>query len=72
MVIVGNMPFNNREFKTLLHYSPGYPKSNGLVECNVQTIKLLLKKAHYEGKNVVMALLEFQNTPITGLDQCPA
>ena len=70
MVIVGNMPFNSREFNCI--YSPGYPQSNGLVERNVQTIKLLIKKAHYEGKNIVMALLEFQNTSITGLDQCPA
>ena len=79
MVIADNMPFNSREFKTfatswnfqVVTSSPGYPQSNGLVD-NVQTIKHLFKKAHDEDKDAEMALLEFRNTPITGLDQSPA
>ena len=74
------MPFNSREFKTfatswnfqVVTSSPDYPQSNGLVERNIQTIKHLFKKAHDENKDAEMALLEFRNTPITGLDQSPA
>ena len=74
------MPFNSKEFKAFakswnfqtVTSSPTYPKSNGLVERNVQTIKRLFKKAHGEGKDEEMALLEFHNTPITGLDVSPA
>ena len=74
------MPFNSREFQTFatswnfqtVTSSPGYPKLNGLVERNVQTIKRLFKKVHDEGKDVEMVLLEFQNTPITVLDEAPA
>jgi len=79
-VIADNMPFNSKEFKAFakswnfqtVTSSPTYPKSNGLVERNVQTIKRLFKKAHDEGKDEEMALLEFRNTPITGLDVSPA
>ena len=52
--------------------SPGYPQPDSLVEGNVQAIKHLFKKAYDEGKDAEMALLEFRNTPITGLDQSPA
>jgi len=41
------------------------------VECNVQIIKRLFKKAQDEGKDIEMALLEFRNTPITGIDESP-
>ena len=37
-----------------------------------QTVKFLFKKARDEGKELEMALLEFQNTPIMGLDESPA
>ena len=42
------------------------------MERNVQTTKHLFKKAYDEGNDAEMALLEFQNTTITGLDQSPA
>ena len=45
-----------------------YPQSNGLVELNVQTIKCLFKKAHNEGKEAEMALLE-QWSSYTGAHQ---
>ena len=38
----------------------------------MQSIKRLLKKAHDEGKAEELALLEFRNTPITGLNESPA
>jgi len=46
--------------------------THGLVELNVQTIKRLFKKAHDKGKDTELVLLEFRNTPITGLDESPA
>ena len=41
------------------------PQSNGIAECNVQTIDLL-KKAKEANSGEYLALLEFQNTPISG------
>ena len=38
----------------------------------MQSIKRLLKKVHDEGKAEELALLEFRNTPITGLNESPA
>ena len=75
MVIADKMPFNSKEFKAfakswdfqIVTSSPTYPQSNGLVERNVQSIKRLYKKAHDEGKDEELALLEFRNTSITGL-----
>ena len=80
IVIADNMPFNSKEFKEfaksldfqIVTSSPTYPQSNGLVERNVQSIKRLLKKAHDEGKPKELALLEFRNTQITGLNESPA
>jgi len=79
-VIADNMPFHSKEFKSfadswnfqIVTSSPAYPRSNGLVERNVQTVKRLFKKAQDEGKDIEMAILEFRNTPITGLDESPA
>ena len=44
--------------------SPYYPKSNGLAEKVVQTVKMLLTKAKADGKDPYLSLLEYQNTPI--------
>ena len=79
-VVADNMPFGSRAFQqfakewgfNVVTSSPTYPQSNGLVERNVQTIKRLLKKAREEGKDEMMALLEFRNTPVTGLQESPA
>ena len=51
-LIADNMPFNSEKFKDfaskwgseVVTSSPHYPKSNGLVERNVQTVKQLLRK----------------------------
>ena len=78
-LIANNMPFNSKEF---LEFSkkwsfkvfasrPKYPQSNGVAECNLQTIKKLLKKAR-EGENEQLALLELRNTPITGMSYSQA
>ena len=76
-VIADNVPFNSRYFKEfakqwefdLITSSPHFPQSNGLAEHNVQTVKNLLKKAKESGCDPELALLEFRNTPITGLKQ---
>ena len=44
--------------------SPYYPKSNGLAEKAVQTVKRLLTKAKADGKDPYLSLLEYRNTPI--------
>ncbi|CAC5389777.1 unnamed protein product [Mytilus coruscus] len=44
--------------------SPRYQQSNGLAERTVQTVKQLLKKAEYEGKDPYMSILNFRNTPL--------
>ena len=79
-VVADNVPFNSRCFKefakewqfNLTTSSPHFPQSNGLAERNVQTVKNLFKKAKESGRDPEMALLEFRNTPITGLNSSPA
>ena len=79
-VIADSMPFDSTDFRAfakswqfqLITSSPAYPRSNVLVERNVQTVKRLFKKAHDERKDTELVLLEFRNTPITGLDESPA
>ncbi|VDH88954.1 Hypothetical predicted protein [Mytilus galloprovincialis] len=51
------------EFKHITS-SPRYQQSNGLAERTVQTVKQLLKKADYEGKDPYMSILNFRNTPL--------
>ena len=66
--------FNSSEFRQFcksygVHHttsSPRYPKSNGLAEKSVQTLKRLMKKAHKEGKDVFQSLLDYRNTPVVG------
>ena len=79
-LIADNMPFNSLKFKNfasdweieVVTSSPHYPKSNGLVERNVQTVKQLLRKADESKQDAFLALLEFQNTPISGMEDSPA
>ena len=63
-LVSDNMPFNSRMFKTFAEEwgfqtttsSPTYPQSNGLAERNIQTIKQLLRKASYDGKDPYLTL----------------
>ena len=79
-LIADNMPFSSKKFKQfasdwnfqVITSSPTYPQSNGLAERYVQTIKKLLKKAIDSGSDEALALLEFCNTPITGMSYTPA
>ena len=43
--------------------SPLYPKSNGLAEKSVQTVKNLIKKCSESGDDIYLALLDLRNTP---------
>ncbi|XP_046621113.1 uncharacterized protein K02A2.6-like [Neodiprion virginianus] len=51
--------------------SPTYPRSNGLVERFVQTVKKMLKKAKEDRKDQYLALLELRNTPISNCIESP-
>ena len=80
LVIADNMPFNSKLFKqfandwnfSIITSSPLFPQSNGFAERYVQTIKSLLKKAKEAGSDEHLALLEFRNTPVSGLNESPA
>ena len=75
-LVSDNMPFNSKEshkfsqdygFK-ITTSSPTYAQSNGLVKRMIGTIKQLLRKS----ADPYIAMLEFRNTPITGLKCSPA
>ena len=79
-IVADNMPFNSTEFKdfakawgfTINTTSPNFPQSNGLIERNVQTIKRLIKKAKESNTSIDLVLLEYRNTPISGMNLTPA
>ena len=70
-LIADNMPFNSVKFKDFANKwefevvtsSPHYPKSNGLIEKNIQTVKQLLRKADESKQDAFLALLEFSIFP---------
>lgn len=43
--------------------SPTHSKSNGMVERSIQTVKNIIKKAIDDNKDVLLALLQYKNTP---------
>ena len=53
------------EFKHITS-SPRYPRSNGLVERTIQTVKKLLSKALSSHQDPYLAILENRNTPVDG------
>ena len=79
-VVADNMPFSSKAFRKFASEwgfkvsssSPRYPQSNGMSERAIQTIKNLLKKACQDGNDSYIALLEYRNTPISGLKESPA
>ena len=52
--------------------SPRYSQSMGFIEKNVQICKNLLKKAKKSNSDQYLALLEFRNTPIDGINMSPS
>ena len=79
-VIADNMPFSSKEFHQFVKdwgfevttSSPRYPQSNGMSERAIQTIKKLLRKAFEDENDPYIALLEYRNTPVSGLKESPA
>lgn len=79
-LIADNMPFNSFKFHEfakqwnfeIITSSPHYPRSNGLAERAVQTCKSILKKCAEENKDFYLSLLEYRNTPISGLNVSPS
>ncbi|XP_029055276.2 uncharacterized protein K02A2.6-like, partial [Osmia bicornis bicornis] len=79
-IICDNQPFSSYELKVFAQQwnfdvvtsSPHYPRSNGQAERAVQVAKKILKKCIEEDKELDVALLEYRNTPITGLTVSPA
>ena len=52
--------------------SPRYAQSNGLSEKFVGIVKSFMRKAHEEGHDFWMSLLQYRNNPITGAPYSPA
>ena len=79
-LICDNMPFNSTEFSDFASKwgikvttsSPTYPQSNGQAERAVQTVKRILKKSTLDGTDPYIALLEYRNTPVSGIQYSPA
>ena len=79
-VVADNMPFSGKALRKFASEwgfkvstsSPRYPQSNDMSETAIQTIKNLLKKACEDGNDPYIVLLEYRNTPISGLKESPA
>ena len=79
-IISDNMPFRSKEFSEFTHSwtiksttsSPEFSQSNSQVERTIQTIKNLFRKAHDDNADPHIALLEFRNAAVTGLEYSPA
>ena len=52
--------------------SPTYPRSNGFVERQIQTVKHVMKKARQSGQDLDLALLCLRTTPIDSKLPSPA
>lgn len=61
---------NMKDFAKLYDFdniisSPGYPRSNGMVERHIQTLKNMLTKAAEDGRDPYLSLLEYRNMPVS-------
>ena len=52
--------------------SPRYSQSMAFIEKSVQICKYLLKKAKKSNRDPYLALMEFRNTPIDGINMSPS
>ncbi|XP_005089438.1 uncharacterized protein K02A2.6 [Aplysia californica] len=71
-LISGNWPqFSSCHFRVfttqwniqLVTTSPNFPRANGFIERNIQTVKKLLKKAKESGEDTNLATLNYRTTP---------
>jgi hypothetical protein len=75
-VVADNMPFSSMAMKafadswnfTVTTSSPKFAQSNGMAERAIQTVKLLMKKAEKAGTDPYLALLQYRNAPLSGLE----
>ena len=51
---------------------PTYAQSNGEAERCVQTLKGIFKNADEDGRDTYLALLEYRNTTVSGLQYTPS
>ena len=79
-IVSDNMPVGSRELKNFAYEwgiktaasSPTYAQSNGQAEICAQTLKGIFKKADEDGREPYLALLEYRNTPVSGLQYTPS
>ena len=77
-LVVSDNELDTKEFKNfqkewdfkLTTSSPHYPKSNGMAERTVHTVKKLPKKALANGEDPYLALLAYRTTP--GINKTPS
>ena len=78
--VISDNPFDTAEFKKfqrewdfkLTTSSPYHPKSNGMAERNIQTVKRVLRKAFANKEDPYLALLALRTTPISNDSVSPA
>ena len=78
--VISDNPFDTAEFKKfqrewdfkLTTSSPYHPKSNGMAERNIQTVKRVLRKALANKEDPYLALLALRTTPISNDSVSPA
>ena len=74
-LIADNNPFNSQEMNAFYHEygfrispsSPRYPQSNGMSEMAVRICKRIIKKCD----DPALGMLEYSNTPLTGMEYSP-
>ena len=79
-LIADNMQFGSADMRqfasqwdfTILTSSPEHPASNGQSARMVGIVKQLMRKANQEGRYPHLTLLEYRNTPISGLSYSPS
>lgn len=80
IIISDNMPFNSYLYKQfakewdfeIVTSSPRYPRSNGQAERAVQVVKNMLRKCSEQNEELPVMLLEYRNTPLSGVGLTPA
>lgn len=79
-IVADNMPFGSYGFRKfanewnfkIITSSPHYVQSNGLAERGVGIAKDMLRKSKLTEVDVELFLLNYRNTPLTGLQHSPA
>lgn len=79
-IVSDNNPFNSLDFKQFakvwdfenVFVSPRYPQSNGMAEAAVGIVKKIFMKSKEERKDYLMGLMDYRNTPISGILLSPA